>query len=235
VDKSFDDNQVLNGLDLSIRRGEVITIMGGSGIGKSVLLKLMIGLVRADSGQILVDGEDIVPLKEDQLHHVRIKFGMLFQSSALFDSLTAAENVAYPLRISNGASAEEIKEKVQEKLALVGLPEVGGLYPAQLSGGMKKRVALARAIIRQPEVILYDEPTTGLDPANVNKINGLIKHLQEEVAGLTSVIVTHDIGSALKISDRLALLSQGRIIALGGKEEILSSKLSLVQDFLQGR
>ncbi|MEE8448051.1 MAG: ATP-binding cassette domain-containing protein [Thermodesulfobacteriota bacterium] len=235
VVKSFDDNRVLEGLDLSIRQGEVITIMGGSGSGKSVLLRLMLGLLKPDSGQILVAGEDIVPLKESQLHRVRMKFGMLFQSSALFDSLTVADNIAYPLRITDSLSEEEIDRRVQEKLALVGLSEAVNLYPAQLSGGMKKRVALARAIARQPDIILYDEPTTGLDPANVNKINSLIKYLQKEVDGLTSVVVTHDIESAFKVSDRLALLSQGQVVALGTKEEMVNSQLDLVRDFLEGR
>ena len=236
VYKSFGDNQVLRGLDLAIRRGEVITIMGRSGTGKSVLLKLLIGLMKPDEGQILVEGQDIVPLSEKSLNKIRSKFGFLFQGAALFDSLTVGENVAYPLRVGPAVcdSDEEMERIVTEKLSMVGLKGIEGLLPEALSGGMKKRVALARAIARGPNYILYDEPTTGLDPTNVNKIIDLMLKLQGEVPGLTSVVVTHDLDSAFKVSDRLAFLAGGKIVAIGGKEEILNSPVAIVRSFLAG-
>lgn len=235
VFKSFGDNQVLSGLDLSVRRGETLTIMGGSGTGKSVLLKLLVGILKPEAGAILVEDRDIVSISEEELNKVRMKFGMVFQSSALFDSLTVKENVAYPLKLEGSLLSQKIEEKVAESLELVGMAGTEELLPEELSGGMKKRVAIARAIVRDPRIILYDEPTTGLDPGNVNKITELILSLQRKIAGLTSMVVTHDTESAFKVSNRLALLAQGRIVAVGTKEELLESHLALVENFLEGR
>lgn len=235
VFKSFGVKEVLCGLDLSVRRGETITIMGGSGTGKSVLLKLLVGLLKPEAGSILVEDRNIVPMAEEELNKVRMKFGMVFQSSALFDSLTVMENVAYPLKLAGELLLHKIEEKVAWSLEMVGMAGTEGLLPEELSGGMKKRVALARAIVRNPNIILYDEPTTGLDPANVNKILELILTLQKNISGLTSIVVTHDIESAFKVSNRLALLAQGRIVAVGTKEELLGSHQEAVENFLEGR
>ena len=235
VFKSFGDNQVLRGLDLSVRRGETLTIMGGSGTGKSVLLKLLVGILKPEAGAILVEDRDIVSISEEELNKARMKFGMVFQSSALFDSLTVKENVTYPLKLEGSLLSQKIEEKVAESLELVGMAGTEALLPEELSGGMKKRVAIARAIVRDPRIILYDEPTTGLDPGNVNKITELILSLQRKIAGLTSMVVTHDTESAFKVSNRLALLAQGKIVAVGTKEELLESHLALVENFLEGR
>jgi len=231
VYKSFGDNSVLQGLDLRIEPGESITIIGGSGTGKSVLLKLMIGLMKPDAGLILIEGQDIVPLRERELLKVRGNLGMVFQGSALFDSLSVGENVAFPLREHTKLSEVEIRERVRETLALVGLEGIEGKDPTELSGGMRKRVGIARAIALVPRILLYDEPTTGLDPANVEKINELILDLKEKLA-VTSIVVTHDLRSAFKISDRIALLHEGRIVASGPPQEIKRSSLHLVQDFI---
>lgn len=231
--KSFGDNSVLQGLDLRVERGESITIIGGSGAGKSVLLKLMIGLMKPDAGRILIEGQDIVPLRERELLKVRRNIGMVFQGSALFDSLSVGENIAFPLREHTGLSEVEIRQRVRETLALVGLDGIEGKDPAELSGGMRKRVGIARAIALVPRILLYDEPTTGLDPANVEKINELILDLKAKLA-VTSVVVTHDLRSAFKISDRIALLHGGRIVASGSPQDIKRSSLHLVQDFIGG-
>jgi phospholipid/cholesterol/gamma-HCH transport system ATP-binding protein len=231
--KAFDGNQVLQGLDLTIEAGEILTILGGSGTGKSVLLKLIIGLLKPDAGQILVEGEDIVPLQEEELLPLRRKVGMLFQGAALFDSLTVKENVAFPLREHTRMTEGEIGDRVREVLALVGMDGVEEKLPSELSGGMRKRVGLARAIALTPRIVLYDEPTTGLDPRNVDKINELITDLRAKLQ-VTSVVVTHDIQSALRISDRVALLSEGRVAETGTPEEIQQAKHSVVQEFLAG-
>src|SRR3989304_9883894 len=174
VFKYFGGNQVLRGLDLSVKRGETLTIMGGSGTGKSVLLKLLVGILKPEAGAILVEDRDIVSISEEELNKARMKFGMVFQSSALFDSLTVKETVTYPLKLEGSLLSQKIEEKVAESLELVGMAGTEALLPEELSGGMKKRVAIARAIVRDPRIILYDEPTTGLDPGNVNKITELI-------------------------------------------------------------
>ena len=231
--KSFNDTPVLRGMDLVIRPAETVTIIGGSGIGKSVTLKLIVGLMKPEAGQVLIEGEDIVPLTEDQLIRVRKKIGMVFQGSALFDSLSVGENIAYPLREHTSMSEQEIRERVRETLSLVGLEGIEDKDPAELSGGMKKRVALARAIALAPRIILYDEPTTGLDPTNTEKINELIVDTDEKL-GVTSVVVTHDMRSAFKISDRIALLYQGKIAFTGTPREIESSDLPLVRQFIAG-
>jgi phospholipid/cholesterol/gamma-HCH transport system ATP-binding protein len=234
VFKSFQGNRVLRGLDLAIRPGESLTIIGGSGSGKSVLLRLIIGLLKPEAGQILLEGQDIVPLRERQLLRVRRKVGMVFQGSALFDSLSVGENVGYALREHTTWDAEQVRARVREVLELVGLGAIEEMSPTELSGGMRKRVAVARAIALPPRILLYDEPTTGLDPSNVEKINELILHLKGKL-GVTSVVVTHDMPSALKVSDRLAMLHEGRIGAVGSPEEIQTTHRSLIRDFMEGR
>jgi len=231
--KAFEENQVLRGLDLSIEAGEILTILGGSGTGKSVLLKLIIGLLKPDAGEVLIEGEDIVPLRERDLLQVRRKVGMLFQGSALFDSLSVRENVAFPLREHTRMTEAEIQDRVEEVLALVGMVGTEAKYPGELSGGMRKRVGLARAIALAPRIVLYDEPTTGLDPRNVDKINELITDLRSKLQ-VTSVVVTHDLQSTFKISDRIALLHEGRIAATGTPMEISQSGHVVVQEFLAG-
>jgi len=231
--KTFNSNQVLQGLDLTIEAGEILTILGGSGTGKSVLLKLIIGLLKPDAGQILVEGEDIVPLQEEDLLKVRRKVGMLFQGAALFDSMSVRENVAFPLREHTRMTKGEVRDRVREVLALVGMAGVEEKLPSELSGGMRKRVGLARAIALTPRIVLYDEPTTGLDPRNVDKINELITALRAKLQ-VTSVVVTHDIQSALRISDRVALLSDGRIADTGTPTEIAQAEHPVVQEFLAG-
>lgn len=234
VQKRFEENQVLRGLDLAIRPGESLTIIGGSGTGKSVLLRLIIGLLKPEAGEILLEGRDIVPLREHQLLRVRRAVGMVFQGSALFDSLSVGENVAYALREHTTWDEGEIRARVREALELVGLGPIEAMHPAELSGGMRKRVAVARAIARPPRILLYDEPTTGLDPSNVEKIVELILDLKGKL-GVTSVVVTHDMASALKVSDRLAMLHEGRIAAVGSPEEIQATHHSLIRDFMEGR
>jgi phospholipid/cholesterol/gamma-HCH transport system ATP-binding protein len=231
LQKSYNNLQVLQGITLGIQRGETITILGGSGTGKSVLLKLIAGLEKPDEGEIRIDKRDIVPLKEHEMVSIRRKIGMLFQGAALFDSLSAGENVAYPIRAHFRLPEEEIQQIVREKLRLVGLEGVEEKMPAELSGGMKKRVGLARAIAIDPEIILYDEPTTGLDPANTERITHLIVELQR-IIKVTSIVVTHDLDSAYAITDRLALLHKGRIAMVGTKEEFLASEIQAVQDFI---
>jgi phospholipid/cholesterol/gamma-HCH transport system ATP-binding protein len=205
--------------------------LGGSGTGKSVLLKLISGLEKPDQGAIRIDNRDIVPLKEDDLVPIRRKIGMLFQGAALFDSLSTGENVAYPIREHFRVTEGEIQRIVGEKLQMVGLEGIEEKMPAELSGGMKKRVGLARAIAIDPEIILYDEPTTGLDPANTQRINQLIVELQR-ILKVTSIVVTHDLDSAYQVTDRLALLYRGRIAMTGTKEEFKASSIQEVQDFI---
>lgn len=231
--KAFNGNQVLRGVDLGIEAGEIITILGGSGTGKSVLLRLMVGLAKPDGGQILIEGEDIVPLREGELLDVRKKVAILFQGAALFDSLSVKENVAFSLREHTRMTEAEIRARVAEVLDLVGMAGTEEKYPAELSGGMRKRVGLARAIALTPRVVLYDEPTTGLDPRNVDKINDLIVDLRAKI-GVTSVVVTHDLQSAFRISDRVALLSEGRVATTQTPEEIGKSEDPVVQEFLAG-
>ncbi|HWQ69034.1 MAG TPA: ABC transporter ATP-binding protein [Patescibacteria group bacterium] len=233
VYKSFNHLPILAGMDFAIEAGETVTIIGGSGIGKSVTLKLIVGLLKPEAGQVLIEGEDIVPLAEDQLIRIRKKIGMVFQSSALFDSLSVAENIAYPLREHTAMSEQEIRERVMETLHLVGLEGAEDMEPADLSGGMRKRVALARAIALTPRIILYDEPTTGLDPTNTEKINELIVDMDRKLA-VTSVVVTHDMRSAFKISNRIGLLDKGKIVIVGTPEEIRHADLPLVRQFVNG-
>jgi len=231
--KSFRDNKVLDGVNLEITKGETMVIIGRSGCGKSVLLKHIIGLLRPDKGRISIDGEDITSYTSEKLYQLRQRFGMLFQASALFDSLTVEENVGLGLREHRLLPENEIKENIKKKLGLVGLSGVENLRPAQLSGGMKKRVGLARAIAMDPEFILYDEPTTGLDPIMADAINDLIIDLRNKLS-ITSIAVTHDIVSASKIADRIAMLFEGKIIFVGTPEQIRNVDDPLVQQFITG-
>jgi len=231
--KAFGPLEVLRGVDLSILRGEVIVILGGSGTGKSVILRHIIGLMQPDRGQVLVDGTDVAGRSEKELQDVRRRIGMLFQGGALFDSMNVYENVAYALREHTDWSDERIAGRVREVLSYVDLEGIEEKMPSDLSGGMKKRVALARAVALQPEALLYDEPTTGLDPITSNKINDLILSLQHRL-NVTSIVVTHDIGSAERISDRIAFLHRGSIRFVGTLAEARTSPDVLLKAFLAG-
>jgi len=231
VSKSFGDKIVLSNLSFSICKGENFVIMGRSGCGKSVLLKLITGLMKPDSGKIWVDGHEITKLKETKINKIRTNWGMLFQHSALFDSMTVEENVSFMLRQHTKLEEEKIRQIVAEKLELVKLSDTEKLKPAELSGGMKKRVGLARAIAMEPQIIFYDEPTTGLDPITANEINHLIKDLDEKM-GVTSVIVTHDMKSAFFLANRGIMLYNDKIIEKGTMEEIRNSQNPIVQDFI---
>ena len=231
--KSFVGNRVLRGVNLEIKEGETITIIGGSGCGKSVLLKHIVGLLRPEVGEIEIDGQEITRLGMEELAEVQKKFGMLFQGAALFDSLTVGENISFGLRMLTDLDEKEIKRRVSEKLPLVGLEGIEQLMPAELSGGMKKRVALARAIATNPKYILYDEPSTGLDPIMADVINNLILDLQKKLK-ITSIVVTHDMVTAYKVSDRIAMLYQGRIEEIRTPEEIKETKNSVVRQFIVG-
>lgn len=234
VYKSFGPKEVHMGLTLSIKKGENITVLGGSGSGKSVLLKEITGLLKPESGDVIVEGENIVPMEETDLVSVRKKMGMLFQGAALFDSLTVEENVAYPLRENTKLPENEIRDMVARNLELVGLPGIEDKMPSDLSGGMKKRVGLARAMAMNPRILLYDEPTTGLDPPNISRINQLIRSMQAQF-GITAVIITHDVKSAFEISDRIAFLHRGRIIFTGTVKEAEESDIEVLSDFIHGR
>jgi len=231
--KAFDGPPVLRGVDLTIRAGESLTIIGGSGVGKSVLLRLVIGLLKPDRGEIWLEGVNVVPLRETELLRIRQRVGLVFQGSALFDSLSVGENVAFALREHTTLDEAAITDRVRESLDLVGLGPIEAMEPADLSGGMRKRVAVARAIALPPSILLYDEPTTGLDPTNVEKVTDLILALKIKL-GVTSVVVTHDMASALKVSDRLAMLHQGRMAAVGTPAEIQATHHSLIRDFMEG-
>jgi len=233
VHKAFGRQPVLRGVDLAIRAGETFTILGGSGSGKSVCLKHMIGLLRPDRGRVRVLDTDITDLPEHALVETRTAVSMIFQSAALFDSLSVFENVAYPLREHRRWPEEQIAQRVAESLAAVGLPGTEKKMPAELSGGMRKRVGVARGVALEPRVILYDEPTTGLDPANQRRIGDLIETLQTELR-VTSVIVTHELDLCFAVSDRVALLKDGRIAAQGAADEMRESDQPDVRAFLDG-
>jgi phospholipid/cholesterol/gamma-HCH transport system ATP-binding protein len=232
VFKAYGSKQVLRGASLQVFRGEVVVILGGSGTGKSVTLRHMLGLEAPDSGRVLVEEEDITDLPEEELYRVRKKFGMLFQSGALFDSMTVFENVAFPLREHTEMTEEEIERSVNEKLELVNLPNSGHLMPVDLSGGMRKRVGLARSIVLDPKMILYDEPTTGLDPITSQKINELIVDLQSKL-NVTSVVVTHDIQSAFSVGDRIAFLNRGVFEFVGTMDEARDSDHPVLREFFK--
>lgn len=233
LQKAFGGKKVLKGVDLSISKGESMVVIGGSGSGKSVLLKHIIGILRPDAGAVLVDNVDITGLEEKGLYEVRKKFGMLFQGAALFDSMKVWENVAFALLRQKKMKEREARDLAIEKLRMVGLPGVEDLMPSDLSGGMKKRVGLARAIAHEPEILLYDEPTTGLDPIMADAINDLIVEMKQRLA-VTSVAITHDMHSAYKIGDRIAMLYNGAIIASGSSEEIRNTQNPLVHQFITG-
>ncbi len=231
--KSFDGKKVLSGLNLSIKDGEIMVIIGGSGIGKTVLLKHIIGLLKPDRGEIFINSIPLSGVANSQLEKIRKQFGMVFQSGALLNSLTVWENIALPLVEHTNMSNEEIRNMVSEKLRLVHLHGIEEDMPANLSGGMKKRVAVARAIVRNPAIILYDEPTSGLDPIMAHSIENLIVRLKESL-GVTSVIVTHDIESAYRVADRIAMLFKGQIVEVGTPSEIRKSNNPVVTQFIHG-
>ena len=231
--KSFGKQKVLDGLNLEIEDGKTTVVIGKSGGGKSVFLKHIIGLLKPDHGHVLIDGVDITKLNEKDLNEMRKKFGTLFQESALFDSMTVGENVAFPLREHTRMKEEEIRQIVGDRLKAVGLTGIENKMPSELSGGMKKRVGLARALAMHPQIILFDEPTTGLDPIMTEAINQLIMDTQKKF-GLTCVVISHDIQSILKISHMIAMLYEGKIVECGTPEEIKASKNPIVVQFLSG-
>lgn len=231
--KSFGKKHVLGGVNLKVEKGESMVVIGGSGSGKSVLIKHIIGILRPDEGTILIDGIDITKLKENELYEVRKKFGMLFQSAALFDSLSVWENVSFSLLRQKEINVKEVKAVAIQKLGMVGLVGAEDLMPSELSGGMKKRVGLARAIAHEPEILLYDEPTTGLDPIMADAINDLIVEMKKHLS-VTSVAITHDMNSAYKIADRIAMLYDGKIIETGTPDEIKNTKNPIVRQFITG-
>ncbi|MGB2650745.1 MAG: ABC transporter ATP-binding protein [Candidatus Omnitrophota bacterium] len=233
IHKSFGMHKVLEDLNLTIKTGESMVIIGRSGCGKSVLLKHIIGLMRPESGEVIIDGTDITKMSSKELNEMRMKFGMLFQGAALFDSLSVFENVGFQLIEYTDKTTDEIKERVTECLSKVGLHGVEKVKPAQLSGGMKKRVGLARAISMSPSIILFDEPTTGVDPIMGDIINELIRHLHDTL-DVTSITVTHDMKSAYKIADRIAMLYDKHIIEIGTPDEIQNSDSSIVKQFITG-
>lgn len=233
VRKSFGAQVVLDGVNLRIAEGESVVIIGRSGGGKSVLLKHLIGLTRPDSGEVIIDGENIVRMNERRLISVRHKFGMLFQGAALFDSMTVAENVGFALRREKNLTAAELDKRVSEALEMVDLPGTEGKKPSELSGGMRKRVGLARAIVYRPEIVLYDEPTTGLDPIVSDSIDQLIVRVRDRMK-VTSVVVTHDMRSARRVGQRICMLHQGKIYVEGTPDEIFSSTDPIVHQFVNG-
>lgn len=230
--KRFGSKEVHKGVNFYVKKGECLGLIGGSGVGKSVILRSLIGLEKPDSGQILIDGVDITPMNERELVSVRRKVAYAFQGGALFDSMTVFENLAYPLREHTAMSETEIADRIHRQLAEFGLQGNEGVHPANLSGGMQKRVGLARAMMMDPEVILYDEPTAGLDPANTRKIQDLILRLK--ATGVTSILVTHDMPTAFAVCDKLAFLLNGRIEAQGTIEQLEQDSQGLIAKFING-
>ena len=231
IRKSFGQKKILGGVNLSVKNGEIMVIIGGSGAGKTVLLKHVIGLLKPDSGEVSINGISLSETTTSQLEEIRKQFGMVFQFGALLNSLTVQENIALPLIEHTKMSSEEIEKVVTEKLQLVHLPGIAKEMPANLSGGMKKRVAVARAIARNPEIILYDEPTSGLDPVMAHSIENLIVSLKKNLK-VTSVVVTHDIDSAYRMADRIAMLFQGKIVEIGTPSEIRKCSNPAVREFI---
>lgn len=233
LEKSFGTHKILDGVNFSIEKGESVVIIGRSGGGKSVLLKHLIALLKPDAGQVLIEGEDIVPLNERELLRIRQKFGMLFQGAALFDSMTVAENIAFPFRRNRSLTEAEVARRVAEVLETVDLPGTETKSPSELSGGMRKRVGLARAIVYHPEIVLYDEPTTGLDPIVSDSIDQLILRVRDRL-DVTSVVVTHDMRSARRLGQRILMLHNKKIYATGTPDEIFNSKDPVVRQFVEG-
>ena len=234
VRRGFREIRVLDDLDFDISRGETVVVIGRSGEGKSVLLKTIVRLLEPEAGSIRVDGREIVSMSTSQLFEIRKRFGMLFQGAALFDSLTIGENVSLGLKEHTDLGPPDIRRRVRECLAQVGLSDVENKLPSALSGGMKKRAGLARAIAMRPDYILYDEPTTGLDPITADAINDLIVKLQNDL-NVTSIVVTHDMASAFKVADRIAMLNGGRIVFSGTVDEVRTTDDPLVRQFIEGR
>lgn len=231
--KKFNSNNVLQGVNLNINEGETLAIIGRSGCGKSVLLKHIVGLLTPDSGIVKIEGQDVRNLNSSDLYSVRRNFGFLFQGAALFDSMTVEENIALPIvENENNFSISEIEKSIEEKLSLVGLPGIQKLKPAELSGGMRKRVGLARALITNPKYILYDEPTTGLDPIMSDSIDDLIRDLNEKL-NVTSIVVTHDMFSVKNVADKIAMMHEGKIYFEGTAQEILESKDEVIINFIK--
>jgi len=230
---AFDGHAVLRGIDLTVCEGEILTIMGGSGSGKSVLLKLMAGLIKPDSGEIHIYGTDIVPLSEEDMLSFRQRMGVVFQQAALFDSMSVGENIAYPLQEHRSLTRSAMQGRVGELLEVVGLPGLQEKYPSELSGGMRKRVGIARALALKPAIMLYDEPTSGLDPGNAKLISELIAHLTK-VFATTAIVVSHDLRWSFTISSRVALLYAGKLVAVGTPSEMQSSPIPEVRAFLAG-
>ena len=233
LSKSFGDNTVLDNLNLNIESGEVTVIIGRSGCGKSVLLKHIIGLLKPDFGQVIIDNSDVARMEANELDDLRLKFGMLFQGAALFDSMTVYENIGFALLEHTDMKEDLVREKVARALKLVDLEGIEDLLPSELSGGMKKRVGLARAICNDPKIILYDEPTTGLDPIMADAINDLIIDLNHKLK-MTSIVVTHDMTSAYKIATKIAMLYHGKIVEIGTSKEIKNTEDPLVRQFITG-
>lgn len=235
VSKSFGAQTVLDSMSLSIPKGKVTVVIGRSGEGKSVLLKHIIGLLKPDAGQIIVEGVDLLTLGDFELNEMRKKFGMLFQNSALFDSMTVYENISFPMVEHSTLNGQQILDRVHELIELVGLKEnVLAKYPSELSGGMRKRVGLARAIALKPEILLYDEPTTGLDPIMADVVDQLILNTQRKL-GITSVVISHDIQGVFTIADKIAMLSEGKIILEGAPQVFKTSSNPFVRNFLEGK
>ncbi len=233
ITKKFGDRTILNGISLDIYEGETLVIMGGSGCGKSTFLRHLIGAIRPDSGEVWMFGKDIAKASDDEMDEIRKKFGMLFQSGALFDSMTVGENIALPLREHTKLDENIISIVIKMKLELMGLRGFENLMPSQLSGGMKKRVGLARAIVMDPKIIFYDEPTAGLDPVMTGVVDKLTIDLTKKLQ-ITSVVVTHDMNSVFRIADRIVMLHQGNIVEIGTPDQIRHSKNPTVQQFITG-
>jgi phospholipid/cholesterol/gamma-HCH transport system ATP-binding protein len=232
VSKTFGKKHILTDIDLTFARGEITVIIGGSGTGKTTLLRMLIGLEKPTRGAILVDGEDIVPLGDTAMNRVRRKFGMVFQYAALLDSMTVLDNVAFPLREHTRLGEKEIRQRVKDKLEELGLVDVGALFPSELSGGMRKRVGLARALMLDPQVIVYDEPTSGLDPFTTELVDEMILGARQQ-HGVTSIVISHDMASAMRIADKIFMLADGRLAASGTPEELAAGKSEVALRFIQ--
>ena len=234
LEKSFGSQKVLKGIDLDVQRGETLVILGGSGCGKSVLMKHLIGLLQPDTGSVIFQGKDLAKLKERELTFARRRISMMFQSGALFDSMTVKENIAFPLREAGIHDKEEIAERVAEALNIVKLPGQEEKMPSDLSGGMRKRVALARAVVEKPCCVLYDEPHAGLDPVTADAIDHLIKDLEQD-HGITNIVVTHEMRSVFRIASRIVFMKEGEIYWEGTTQELKETKDQILSDFIHGR